>query len=460
MSGNGFVTPQTLAGLPKETPVLLAFSGGADSRALLHMLAERAKTDGFVLTLAHVNHGIRGAESLRDCDFCMTVAASYGLEICILDADVPTLATAHGRGLEEEARIVRYAYFERLMQERKIPLLATAHHADDNLETVLFHLCRGTGLSGLCGIAPTRRFGSGMLTRPLLQTSRRDILQYCEDNGLEYVTDSTNADTAYARNSIRNEVIPILGRFYDDLPLRTARMTDCLREDEAFLSSLAEELLKQAEGAHGLLLRSLRNAAVPIRTRALMQWIKRETGHAPERVHVDAVQALIDGKTPNAEVALPVHFCAAAEFGYLCAYPRQTVSAKPFCIPFAEGQTRLADTEILICVKKNKENTKINNLSTESYINLNMNFDIMKSSLFWRSYRAGDRLLQGGMHKKLRRLYGEAQIPIRWRARLPLLCDGEGIVWAPFVGGRDGLEMSGESYRIGIKILSPSKERT
>ena len=207
---DGAATPQALAGLDKTTPVLLAFSGGADSRALLHFLATRANEDGFPLTLAHVNHGIRGEEALRDRGFCQAVAETYGLELCILDADIPSLAKEHGRGLEEEARVVRYEYFERLMRERRIPLLATAHHADDNLETVLFHLCRGTGLSGLCGIAPTRDLAYGILTRPLLQVSRREILAYCHNNNLEYVTDSTNSDTAYARNRIRGEVIPIL----------------------------------------------------------------------------------------------------------------------------------------------------------------------------------------------------------------------------------------------------------
>ena len=352
MSRDGFVSPQELAGLPKETAVLLAFSGGADSCALLHLLAARAKSDGFVLTLAHVNHGIRGEEALRDRAFCQRRAAEYGLELCILDADIPTLAKESGRGLEEEARAVRYAYFERLMQEREIPLLATAHHADDNLETVLFHLCRGTGLSGLGGIAPVRHFGTGMLTRPLLALSRREILDYCEENQLEYVTDSTNADPVYARNRIRAKVVPILGELYDNLPQRVARMTESLREDEAFLTRLAEELLANAENRYGLSISRLLEAAVPIRTRALMAWICRETGHTPARVHIEGVLSLLDGCRHGVEIALPADFCAAAEFGSLCIYPRQRDVAEPFCLPLTEGETQLAGTEMTVSVKK------------------------------------------------------------------------------------------------------------
>lgn len=455
---DGAATPQALTGLDKTTPVLLAFSGGADSRALLHFLAARAKEDGFPLTLAHVNHGIRGEEALRDRRFCQAVAEEYGLELCILDADVPALAKAHGRGLEEEARAVRYEYFERLMRERNIPLLATAHHADDNLETVLFHLCRGTGLSGLCGIAPTRRLGKGVLTRPLLQVSRREILAYCREHGLEYVTDSTNEDTAYARNRIRREVIPILADFYKELPARTYRMTEALREDESFLSTLAAELVARAETDGGLSIAPLRDAAVPIRNRALMQWIKRETGYAPERVHLEGLQTLIDRENTGAQVLLHAGFCATAEFGALRIREGQGAEAVPFRLPFSVGQTVLYNGEFLIDVEKYGKNTKINNLSTESYINLRIDFDIIKNGLFWRSYRAGDLLLRGGMHKKLRRLYAEANVPVHWRTRLPLLCDGEGIVWAPFVGARDGIPPREATHRIGVQI-TPRKRK-
>ena len=104
-----FKAPQELAGLPADTPILLALSGGADSRALLHLLSEQAKERGFSILLAHVDHGIRGEEAKRDLAFCRALAKDYGWEICVLEAHVPTLAAAHGRGLEEEAREVRYA---------------------------------------------------------------------------------------------------------------------------------------------------------------------------------------------------------------------------------------------------------------------------------------------------------------------------------------------------------------
>ena len=161
--------PWELADVSPQTPVLLALSGGADSRFLLHVLSKGAERDGFPILLAHVHHGIRGETADRDCEFCLSLAARYGLPIEVLRADVPTLAREHGRGLEEEARAVRYEFFGRLMRERGIHLLATAHQADDLLETMLFRMARGTGGGGLCAIPRVRKFGEGWLTRPLLE---------------------------------------------------------------------------------------------------------------------------------------------------------------------------------------------------------------------------------------------------------------------------------------------------
>ena len=453
LTPQGFVSPHTLAKRPADTPVLLALSGGADSRALLHMLAACAREQGFALTLAHVNHGIRGEEALRDRDFCIGLAKSYGLEICVLDANVPALAACHGTGLEEEARRVRYAYFEELMRERGIPLLVTAHHADDNLETVLFHLCRGTGLTGLCGISPARPFGTGTLTRPLLRMTHREILHYCSENALDYVTDSTNADTAYTRNRMRAEVTPILEDLFGTPQRRVADVTQTLREDAELLDSLGERLLRQARTEWGLSRSVLQEAALPTVKRALMQWASETTGHSLERVHLEALISLVREGTPNARVALPGDFDAVAEFGFLRLIKRGETEQNGLNAPLCLGETLLKEQKIRITVKKKSKLTKINNLSTQSYINLKVFFGIMKDGFYWRTRKAGDTILIGGMHRKLRKLCGEAGIPPRWRDRIPLLCDAKGIVWAPFVGARDDLPTDGEEYLISVELM-------
>ncbi len=450
-----FRTPHELAQMPPDTPVLLAFSGGADSRALLHLLALLSKEQGFRLVAAHVEHGIRGEDSRRDLEFCRRVAAQYGVELCTLRADVPTLARTSGRGLEEEAREVRYAFFDRLMREHRIPLLATAHHANDQAETLLFRLCRGTGLHGLSGIAPVREFSCGMLTRPLLHLSKRELLDYCTENQLDFVTDETNSDCAYARNRIRSEVIPVMEDLFLGASQRISAVADSLREDEQLLDSMAGSCLERARCAEGLSSEMLREAPIPICRRVLMRWIAEEIGQAPERVHTDAVMRLIFEGKPRARVALPRGRSAVVEFGCLRLIADDRALSTIDRLPLREGNTLLTKTGICASVRKNDaENKKIHNSDTEIDINLHTDSVMMEKEFFWRFRRDGDVILMHGMHKKLRRLLREAGIPPRLRDEIPLLCDHEGIVWVPFVGLRDGfgLGKEGASYRISLEF--------
>lgn len=432
--------PSELAGVPSDTAVLLALSGGADSRALLHLLAGAAAEQGFSLTLAHVNHSIRGEEALRDRDFCQRLADEYRLEIVFLDADVPRLAAEHHRGLEEEARAVRYAFFERLMKERGIPLLVTAHHADDLLETLLFRISRGTGTRGLSPIAPCRRFANGFLTRPLLEVTRREILDYCEQNRLAYVQDSTNFDTAYARNRIRHEVVPVLESLYGQPQKRAVTLARELREDGEYLERLAMERLEQCRTLDGLSVDALLQTPMPIRRRVLRMWAERVCASAIQRVQLDALLRLASGETPTARVALPGGLSAVSEMGALHTVAFSDRSTDTWGAPFCEGVSRFEELGVTVTVARSQDAgaTKVNNLSTVWCTNLKLESAIIEKALYWRTYREGDVILCHGMHKKLRRLYREAGIPPRLRKRIPLLCDGEGIVWAPFSAERDG----------------------
>ena len=154
--------------------LLVAFSGGADSTLLLTLLSEYQTIS---IAAAHLNHGIRGAEGDRDEAFCRTFCSERNIPFYASRADIPSLAAAHGCGIEETAREVRYAYFESLQREYGLDTIATAHHADDNLETVVMHLVRGTGLDGLCGIPPVR----GNIIRPLLCCTRNQIEDYLKE---------------------------------------------------------------------------------------------------------------------------------------------------------------------------------------------------------------------------------------------------------------------------------------
>ena len=424
-----------LAGLAPDAPVLVAFSGGADSVALLDML-QKEYPEAPIL-LAHVNHGIRGEEALRDRNFCEAVAKERGLEIVILDVDVPALAKERGQSLEEAAREVRYAFFADLMRERDIPLLLTAHHADDHLETVLFRIARGTGLLGLCGIAPIRPFEKGYLVRPLLGFTKAEILNYCKENDLSFVTDSTNADTAYARNRIRSAILPIMEELYTDASHRAVRMSAELAEDEAYLQEFAKEFVEKNTTVRGISYLHLQKAHPAIRRRALQIWFEKERGANLESVHLQALMRLVESGDTTARVALPggvSAYCTAR--GRLSLTKTKPKPVGEYTLPLRVGEIQIPNTDISICTTPIENPNEVDKQGG-NVLTLMGEWQDLQKALAWRNRREGDVILLGKMHRQLRRLWAKKGIPTELREALPLLCRGEEIVWAPFVGTSD-----------------------
>ena len=449
------IDPYQLSGTQPNAPILLAFSGGADSVALLDMLQkEYSKAP---ILLAHVNHGIRGEEALRDRVFCESIAKERGLEIAILNADIPTLAKERGQSLEEAAREVRYAFFADLMKEREIPLLVTAHHADDHLETILFRIARGTGISGLCGIAPIRPFQNGFLVRPMLGFTKKEILEYCQAQGLDYVIDSTNADTAYARNRIRAEVLPVMESLYADASHRAVRMSAELCEDEALLCSMAAELVEQNTTARGINLQALQKAHSAIRRRALQMWFEKECGATLEFVHLQALTDMILEGDKEARVALPTGvsaYCTAS--GRLSLTKTKPQPVGEYALPLTLGESMIPNTDISIRITPTEGSDKA--VGQENALVLFGDWEELEKSFTWRNRREGDVILRGKMHRQLRRLWAKKGIPTELRQALPLLVSEKEIVWVPFVGSADELKQkmaqddASSAFKIEINV--------
>ncbi len=440
-----FVSPHALAGKGEQEAVLLAFSGGMDSSVLLHLLVADSQKKGYPLYLAHVNHGIRGEDALRDREFCRQKAAEYGLVIDILDADIPALAEQNGRSLETEARAVRYAFFADVMEKRGIAVLATAHHADDHLETLLFRLSRGTTAKGLCGIAPAKPFQNGCLVRPLLTACRKEIEAYAKEKRVPYVTDDTNSDISYARNALRAQVVPVLEQMFCDPQRRALVLSRKLREDEAYLEAVAQEFLTQ-HGENGLEVRAWRCQHPAIGRRVLCSYSAVHTGLSLQDTHLQALQSLLhEGHNGNC-VRLPGGYEGILEADRLWIRPvQQPVAVPSFTWPCSYGKQTLESSGIVMEVRKNGENKKVHNLSTTAYINLPLSSAIIGGTLFWRALKEGDTLLMGGMHRRVRKLFNQHRIPLHLRRALPLLCDQNDILWVPFVGVRDGLCSPGDT---------------
>ena len=220
--------------------VIVGYSGGADSSCLLRFMAEWCRDNGVVLAAAHVNHMIRGKEADRDEIFCRETAEKLGVRIYVKRVNVPQEAKERGVGTEEAARDVRYDFFgelsEKLTGKADGAIIATAHNSTDNLETVLMNLMRGAGLHGMTGISPVR---DGRIVRPLIEDSGESIRAWCRENGVEYVTDSTNEETDCTRNAIRHSVLPEIRKICSSPEEMATRMTSLLKTDDEYLTKTA-----------------------------------------------------------------------------------------------------------------------------------------------------------------------------------------------------------------------------
>lgn len=288
---------------PGET-VLCALSGGADSVCLLHLLWETGKRQGFSVAAGHFDHKIR-PESGEDAAFCASFCQKRGIPFFLGGAQVPDYAQTHGLGLEEAARILRYRFLEETAKKIGAARIATAHNAEDNAETLLLHLLRGTGLRGLGGIAPVR----GNLIRPLLTTRREEIEAYLAAHHLPHVEDRTNTDTAYTRNYLRHEVLPLLTARNPGLIEGLGRSARSFRRDNAYLEQRAATFsARGVETTQGISYPAAELAVLPeaISCRVVQQLVERlSPGTVLSATHREGVLSLCRSDSPSAALPLP-----------------------------------------------------------------------------------------------------------------------------------------------------------
>ncbi|MBO5318639.1 MAG: tRNA lysidine(34) synthetase TilS [Ruminococcus sp.] len=223
--------------------VVCGLSGGADSVCLLLVLNELSQQLGITVEAIHVNHSLRGAESDRDESFCKCLCEKYGIRFTAERVDVNAFAQMHSLSCEEAARKLRYEIFSAYSQRKKI---ATAHNANDNLETIILNLARGSGLKGLTGIPPIR----GNIVRPLLEVNRCEIEDFLKSRNQDFVTDSTNLTEDYTRNKIRHRIIPMLEEINSSVVKTTVRSSETLRDENSFITDSVREAAKKCRSGN------------------------------------------------------------------------------------------------------------------------------------------------------------------------------------------------------------------
>ena len=418
--------------IPPGAAVLCAVSGGADSVCLLHALYRLRARMGFSLAAAHYNHQLRGEESDRDAVFvAQFVSLCCGEErlpdgrtlpavpLYMGSGDVAGQAGVTGSGVEETAREMRYAFLQKAAREAGAQYIATAHTADDNAETVLFHLARGSGLRGLGGIPLVR----DNIIRPLLTTTRRDVEDYLAYYALPHAEDSSNQCDDYARNRIRHQVIPVLEELYPGFAARMADTAARLSADEACLDRQAEEALDGIEAGPGWLsvpVQALTQRSQPLAVRAARSLLCRVNGGCGDctAAHLEGLVDLCRSPDPSARLDLPGGLTARREYQRL-VLTRAAAPDPPEELPLpTPGSCRAGGWQIS-CTQERYSGQRQE--KWEFWLDC-----ASAPALSLRVRRTGDRLkLPGRPGKTVKKWCIEQKIPAHLRAALPVIALGD-----------------------------------
>lgn len=405
-------------GMLQSGHVLVGVSGGADSVSLLHLLHSLREDFGFTLEAAHVHHGLRGEEADRDEQFVRTLCAQWDVPLHVLHADVAAEAERTHESIEACGRRVRYAFFDSVAKGE----IATAHTLDDNAETVLLHMVRGSGLRGLCGIPPVR----GNIIRPLIDCSRADVEAYCAEHGLSFVTDSSNSGDAYARNLVRHEVLPAMRTINPAVSDALVRCASTLSQDADYLQTQSAALLTGAKRQFGYDAGTLLAAHPAMRARAV-EAILADAMHAwPQAHHIEAcAQLLRTGGAVQTEKGTTV-----------CVYGGVLYVRRPLRPPWT-AQIE-SGTAVLPFGR-----VEIQRLSAENIQKIHKDLlpnclccDTIATDVFFRSRLSGDRMtrVNASGSKSMKKLMEERGIPACCRNDVPILTDGERVLWAEGIG--------------------------
>ena len=377
--------------------VVCAISGGADSVALLFGMYLLREKLGITLSAAHFNHHLRGEESDRDEQFVRDFCSRYDIPLTVGSAQV----VSGKKGLEAAAREARYAFFATLSGK-----IATAHTADDNAETVLMHLVRGTGLRGLGGISPV----NGHIIRPMLTATRQEVLAFLEEYCLTYVEDSSNQTDDFLRNRLRHKVVPLLKVENPRLAENLSQMAMELRKDADALESVGA-LPSVVE---------LRTMSAALRSRAICRFLKENGVSEPERSHIRAVESLVFSEKPSARANLPGGVTVGREYDRLVVLEQKNVLKE---VTLSPGDA--------VCLPQ--WGFTVSYMSAEEILNTKDMFTVNASGpVVLRSRQAGDSIRLNAGTCTLKKLFIDRKISAHQRQRIPVLADEQGVlgVWS------------------------------
>ena len=398
--------------------ILVAVSGGVDSIALLHFLLSLKDKENLNLAALHFEHGIRGEESKEDAAFVQSYCESNNVRCFMGEGNVPKYAKEHKITAEMAARILRYAFFEEILQREHFDVIATAHHADDQAETVILNLLRGSGIKGLAAMRPARDY----IIRPFLCVAKTEILEYAKKNNLEYREDSTNNSNEYRRNRIRHELLPLLETYQAGVKERLTTLAEIARDENDYIESIAKSKihLLQAENSEKFKLEP------PAMERRIILSFLEEKNIATDFTHIEEIRKILVKGEKGKRVEISGDTFAEFSYSGLQIIREENIpSEKILKIP---GENILEDFHIKIIVKildKIPAKTRPN----EYYADL----DKISGKIGVRAKADGDKIELAFGKKSVKKIFMEEKIDRSRRNKYPMIFFGTNVLWIPLL---------------------------
>ena len=442
--------------------VIVAVSGGVDSVCLLDVLHSLKEVLGIELIVAHFDHGLRPGEDASETEFVKSLAASFDCDFVTKTAD--TDLQPETASLEERARDVRYRFLKNVKEQFSAQKIAMGHNLNDQAETVLMRLLRGSGPSGLSGIPPVR---DTHIIRPLIEMTRSEIESYLSKRGLSHIIDSSNSETRYVRNEIRLNLLPQLQKYQPRIVEILGRTATIMREENTWLEAKATRWLKKwAEtGSNNkivLPLLQFNGLPEPLKNHVIRQALKRKGGSL-RRIslpNIDAIKQIATGSKPQAEITLPNMLVVKRVYDRLIFSESKPQTPERFC--YIIEKPGVFDLETLGCAIQLEEVERkiLPELKTSPWAAC-LDADRITYPLTLRNFRPGDRFVPLGMtgHKKLKSFFIDMKIPSHVRARLPILLQGNELIWVCGIRIDDRFKVTSRTRRI-LKITFDAQDST
>ena len=412
--------------------IIVAVSGGPDSVCLLHLLHDLKDELKSGLVVAHYEHGLRPDEDESETKFVLRLAASMNLP-CETEKAL-FLKKAETASIEEKARDARYAFLEKVREKWRAQKIAVAHNLNDQAETVIMRLLRGSALPGLAGIPPYR---DHKIIRPLIEIQRKEILSYLSSRDLSFVTDSSNVETRYLRNEIRLKLMPLLQTYQPRLIEHLGQLSEVLRDENRYIEQEVEDwILRNADfnpnGDVIIPVSTFVGLPRPVRNRVTRQILKKVKKNLRriDRVHIVGVYTLAKGPKPQSTLKLPDGFRIKKRYDRLIFSGGIDERSDDFHYDLVgPGTTHIIEIDRTISLFELKPGN-VSNME-ESRWTAYFNADNLTYPLILRNFKPGDRFVPLGMsgHKKVKDFFVDLKVPLEMRRSTPLLLSGDIPIW-------------------------------